>query len=131
LRQNHFSTPIHSPETVYQWAHDAAAAGGTLYRQIGRALHKRRRRKRTERDGGVSHERSASRSGPTPSPRARFGDWEADPNDSAKTGGTIAFHAESKSHHLLAAKFDNKSADTFTERAIRVFRLTLPPAVIP
>jgi transposase, IS30 family len=112
-----------SPETVYQWAYDDAAAGGTLYRHLRRAHRKRRRQKRY----GTGRGRIPGAVGIALRPgivarRARFGDWEADTVEGAKGSGAIASHVERKSRYLLTAKLDNKRADTFAERTIRVFR---------
>ena len=125
LRLDHGDDPRMriSAETVYQWAYDDAASGGTLHRHLRRAHRKRRRQKRY----GTGRGRIPGAVGIALRPaivalRGRFGDWEADTVEGAKGSGAIASHVERKSRYLVTAKLADKKADTFAGETIRAFR---------
>lgn len=110
-----------SHEGIYQWVFADAKAGGNLYRSLIRH-HKRRRKHRlghrrrlfdgrvsiTERPAIVEH-------------RRRFGDWESDTMEGAKSSGGLATHVERKSRYLLAGKLVNKLSATYTATTIKLF----------
>ena len=53
--------------------------------------------------------------------RRRFGDWESDTMEGAKSSGGLATHVERKSRYLLADKLANKLSATYTATTIKLF----------
>ena len=110
-----------SPEGIYQWIYRDALKGGSLYLHLLRR-HKKRRKQccygtRGLIPGRVSiHDRPAGVEG-----RRRFGHWESDSVEGKKGSGGIATHVERKSRLLVAARLDDKQADTFSEATIIAF----------
>lgn len=111
-----------SPETIYQWIYQDTREGGELYQHLLRR-HKKRRRQvaygtRGLIPGRVSiHERPVSIEN-----RRRFGHWESDTVEGAKGSGGIATHVERKSRYLVAAKLQDKRAETFSKASITAFK---------
>ncbi|MEE9358235.1 IS30 family transposase [Candidatus Vondammii sp. HM_W22] len=54
----------------------------------------------------------------------RFGHWEGDSVEGAKSSGGIATHVERKSRVLATAKLSDKSADTFYLATTTAFMVT-------
>lgn len=110
-----------SHEGIYQWVFADAKAGGDLYQSLVRH-HKRRRKHRLGHrrrlfDGRVSiTERPA-----IVEYRRRFGDWESDTMEGAKSSGGLATHVERKSRYLLAGKLGNKLSATYTATTLKLF----------
>jgi IS30 family transposase len=116
-----------SPEGIYRWIYRDALRGGSLYPHLLRR-HKKRRKQfscgtRGFIPGRVSiHDRPAGVEG-----RCRFGHWESDGVEGQQGSGGIATHVERKSRLLVAARLDDKKADTFSEATITAFT-TIPKA---
>ncbi len=111
-----------SVEVIYQWIYRDASEGGLLYLHLLRR-HKRRRRQglyglcRGLIPGRISiHDRPLSIAG-----RTRFGHWEGDTVEGEKGTGGIATHVERKSRLLIAAKLNDKRAQTFTSATVEAF----------
>lgn len=111
-----------SHETIYRWIYRDAKNGGTLYHHLRRRRRNRRRQKRY----GSGRRFIPGRVGIVERPaivetRERFGDWEGDTLEGKKSSGYITTHVERKSRYLIAAKLDNKKAETLTTQSIKAF----------
>lgn len=110
-----------SPEGIYQWVFADARAGGDLYRFLTRH-HKRRRKHRLGNRRRLFEGRMSITERPLiVDRRSRFGDWESDTMEGAKSSGALATHVERKSRYLLAGKLDNKLSDTYAATTIKLF----------
>jgi len=113
-------------ETLYRWIYADARQGGDLYRHLRRRHQKRRRQRRY----GSGRRFISGRVGIEERPdvvdaRKRFGDWEGDTVLGARGQSQIATHVERKSRYLMAARLQDRKADTFATRSSALFR-TLP-----
>ncbi len=111
-----------SHETIYRWIYLDAKEGGTLYHHLRRRRKKRRRQKRY----GSGRRFFPGRVSISERPaivefRERFGDWEGDTIEGKKSTGCIATHVERKSRYLLAAKLDDKKAESLTIQSTKAF----------
>jgi transposase, IS30 family len=110
-----------SHEGIYQWVFADAKSGGDLYQSLVRH-HKHRRKNRL----GYRRRLFEGRVSITTRPlivahRRRFGDWESDTLEGARSSGGLATHVERKSRYLLAGKLDNKLSATFTATTLKLF----------
>jgi IS30 family transposase len=110
-----------SPEGIYQWIYSDALSGGNLYLHLLRHHKKRRKHCRYGTRGLIPdrvsiHDRPLGVEG-----RRRFGHWESDTVEGAKGSGGIATHVERKSRLLVAARLDDKRAETFNHATISAF----------
>ena len=53
--------------------------------------------------------------------KIRFGDWESDTMEGAKSKGGLATHAERKSRYLVAGKLVDMRSETFMQTSIKLF----------
>lgn len=119
----HDATMRLSHETIYHWIYLDARGGGSLYQHLRR---KRKRRRRQKRYGAgrrfIPGRLSISERPAIVETRERFGDWEGDTIQGKKGSGYIATHVERKGRYLMAAKLDDKTAQSLTVQSIRAFR---------
>ncbi len=111
-----------SAETIYQWIFADAQAGGDLYVSLVRKHKKRRKQRRGKLkrlfEGRVSiHQRPA-----VVEQKKRFGDWECDTMEGAKSKGALATHAERKSRFLIAGKLKDRTSNTYMKTSIALFK---------
>lgn len=108
-----------SAEGIYRWVYQDAAHGGALYQHLLRRHKKRRRQWRYGTGRGLIPERISIHERPVSvAKRVRFGHWEGDSVEGAKGSGGITTHVERKSRLLVAAKLEDKRAETFSQAAI-------------
>lgn len=111
-----------SPECIYQWVYRDAAQGGSFYLHLLRRHRKRRKQLRYGRGRGQIPDRVSIHERPLGvARRLRFGHWEGDSVEGAKGTGGIISHVERKSRLLMAAKLENKTADSASIASIAAF----------
>lgn len=111
-----------SPECIYQWIYRDAAHRGSLYLHLPRRHKKRRKQWRYGTGRGQIPDRVSIHERPMGvERRLRFGHWEGDSLEGAKGTGGITTHVERKSRLLIAAKLENKTADSVSMASIAAF----------
>jgi IS30 family transposase len=110
-------------ETLYRWIYADAQQGGDLYTHL-RGRHQKRPRQRRY---GAGRRFISGRVGIECRPEAvslreRFGDWEGDTVIGARGRSQIATHVERKSRYLMAARLNDRKADTFAALSSQLFR---------
>ncbi len=111
-----------SHETIYRWIYLDAKGGGTLYHHLRRRRKKRRRQNRYGSGRRFILGRVSISERPSiVETRERFGDWEGDTIEGKKSTGYMATHVERKSRYLIAAKLDNKKAESLTLQSVKAF----------
>ncbi|MCK5606695.1 IS30 family transposase [Candidatus Pacearchaeota archaeon] len=110
-----------SHETIYRWAYLDATVDGKLYLNLRRRRKKRRRQKRYGAGRRFADRKCITSRPKIVDTRKRFGDWEGDTIEGKKSSGYIATIVERKSRYLLAAKLENKKAETLTAQGAKVF----------
>lgn len=111
-----------SIETIYRWIYLDAKMGGKLYRH----LRRRHRYRRKQRRYGAGRRFIAGRIGIEQRPKAvdsrgRFGDWEGDTVIGKRGKSQIVTHVERKSRYLMAAKLEDRRAETFAAKGVELF----------
>ncbi len=111
-----------SHETIYRWLYVDAKQGGKLYCH----LRRRRKKRRKQKKYGAGRRFIPGRISIAERPaiveaRERFGDWEGDTVEGKKGSGCIATHVERKSRYLIAAKLENKKAQSLSWESIKAF----------
>jgi len=122
--------PLHiSHQTIYAWLLRDRQSGGQWYQSL-RRRGKRRRRYGSKRAQPWAKDRVGIDQRPAiVARRQRFGDWESDTMEGAKTrGGLLATHVERKSGFLCVAKLPDKQATSLTTGTLRVLR-GFPPSL--
>jgi IS30 family transposase len=111
-----------SHETIYRWIYLNAKVDGTLFKHL-RRRHKNRRRQKRYGSGRrfIPGRVSISERPGIVETRERFGDWEGDTVEGKKSTGCMATHVERKSRYLIAAKLENKKAESLTLQSIKKF----------
>lgn len=111
-----------SHETIYQWIFTDAKQCGTLYHALNKR-HKRRKKQRRSCKRRLFEDRVSITERPKiVADKVRFGDWESDTMEGAKSKGGLATHAERKSRYLVAGKVFDKHSDTFMQVSINLFK---------
>lgn len=116
-----------SIETIYRWIYLDAKMGGRLYKH----LRRRHRYRRKQRRYGAGRRFIAGRIGIDKRPKAvdarnRFGDWEGDTVIGKRGKSQIVTHVERKSRFLMAAKLEDRRADTFAAKGVELFNTLTP-----
>ena len=116
-----------SIETIYRWIYLDTRAGGQLYKHLRRSHKYRRRQKRY----GAGRRFIAGRVGIEARPkevegRLRFGDWEGDTVVGKRGRSHIVTHLERKSRYLMAARLEDRKAETFAAKSIELFETIAP-----
>ena len=116
-----------SIETIYRWIYLDAKVGGKLYKH----LRRRHRYRRKQRRYGAGRRFIAGRIGIDERPKAvdarnRFGDWEGDTVIGKRGKSQIVTHVERKSRFLMAAKLEDRRADTFAAKGVELFNALTP-----
>ena len=112
-----------SHETIYAWIREEKRNGGVLWKCL-RQSHRRRRKRY---GSGEHHGRIKDRVGIEQRPkvvakRSRLGDWESDTMEGKRKRGYLVTHVERKSRYVVAARIDNKRAESFNRGTRRAFR---------
>lgn len=115
-----------SHETIYRWIAVDAMLGGEVYQSLVRQHKKRRKQRLSLRRCLFEGRISISRRPKIVADKTRFGDWESDSMEGAKSKGGLATHVERKSRYLVAGKLDNKRSDTFMAVSSRLFEQINP-----
>ena len=111
-----------SHKTIYQWVFDDAKQGGDLYLSLVRHHKNRRKQRRSSKRKLFEGRVSINERPKIVADKARFGDWESDTMEGAKSKGGLATHVERKSCYLVAGKVIDKRSDTFMKTSIELFR---------
>lgn len=116
-----------SIETIYRWIYLDVKMGGGLYKHLRR--HRKYRRK--QRRYGAGRRFIAGRTGIEQRPkvvdaRDRFGDWEGDTVVGKRGKSQIVTHVERKSRYLMAAKLEDRKAETFAAKGVELFNSLTP-----
>ena len=111
-----------SHECVYRWIYLDATVEGSLYRNLRRRHKKRRRQKRYGKGRRFADRKDITQRPEIVDRRERYGDWEGDTIEGKKNSGFVATILERKSRFLIAAKLEDKKADTLTAASTRAFR---------
>ena len=107
-----------SHETIYQWIYRDAEDDGTLFDHLRRRHRRRRKQGRYGAGRGLIPGRVSIAERPAiVQRRARFGDWEGDTLEGARSKGGIASLVERKSRYVLAAPLCDKSAAVMAAQA--------------
>lgn len=118
-----------SHETNYQWIFADAKQGGDLYLSLVKH-HKNHRKQRHSSKRRLFEGRvSISERPKIVNDRTRFGDWESDTMEGAKSKGGLATHVERKSRYLVAEKVINNRSDTFMQTSIKLFKNINPDLI--
>lgn len=112
-----------SPVTIYGWIYRNRDKGGEFYRFL-RQRHRRRRKHRASQDrrGQMPDRRMIDQRPKVVNERRRIGDWEGDTVEGRKGSGFIATYVERKTRYTVAAKVNDKSADTVTKATIAAMK---------
>ena len=118
-----------SPETIYQWLYAEAEQGGYYYKLLVRH-HKKRRKQHAGRVRVRIKERVSIDNRPKiVAEKRRFGDWESDTVEGAKSKGGLATHVERKSRFLVVGKLIDKCSDTYMTATIKEFKRIEPSLI--
>lgn len=111
-----------SHETIYRWIAADAQQGGEHYLSLVRHHKKRRKQRRSVRRRLFEGRVSISERPKIVDDKIRFGDWESDSVEGAKSKGGLATHVERKSRYLVAGKLNDKRSKTFMDRSVELFK---------
>jgi IS30 family transposase len=111
-----------STETIYRWVYGDAMQGGSLFIRL-RRRHKKRRRQKRYGSGRrfIPGRISISERPAIVQERVRFGDWEGDTIEGAKSSSYVVTHVERKSRYLLAGKLPDKKSLTLVLQSCKLF----------
>jgi len=113
-----------STEGIYRWLYEATTSGGELYKHLRRCHKKRKKQRKYGSLRGLIPNRVSIHDRPeVVDLQSRVGDWEGDTVEGCKGSGGIATHVERRSRYLIAARFTDKKASTFTSQTIKAFRV--------
>lgn len=112
-----------SHETIYAWIREEKRDGGDLWKCL-RQSHRKRRKRYGSRSmrGRIKDRVGIERRPKVVSTRSRFGDWESDTMEGKGKRGYLVTHVERKSRYVVAARIDDKRAETFNGGTRRAFR---------
>jgi len=112
-----------SHETIYAWIREEKAGGGRLWKHLRQAHRKRRKRYGSGENRGQIQGRVGIEQRPKiVAKRSRLGDWESDTIEGKGKRGYLVTHVERKSRYVVAARIDNKRAESFNRGTRRAFR---------
>lgn len=116
-----------NPVTIYSWIKRDRFRGGEFWMYL-RQSHRRRRKRHGSSDnrGVMPGRRMIDERPKVVNERGRIGDWQSDTLEGRKSRGFLATHVERASRYTVAAKIDDKSADTLTKATLDAMR-KLPP----
>lgn len=110
-------------ETIYRWINRDASKGGQFYACLPWQHKKRQKQRRYGTGRGLIPDRIGISQRPTAVDlRQRFGDWEGDTVEGGKGGGQIVSHVERKSRYLIAAKLNDKTAQSMARTSIQAYQ---------
>lgn len=116
----HHRTMRVTHETIYRWIYRRHTFGERWYKQLRRRRPRRRRRIPGERRRGQIIGRVGIEHRPAiVDRRGRFGDWESDTIEGAKSTGLLATHVERKSRYTRIRKMSDKQAATLNRASHR------------
>ena len=107
---------------IYRWVYHDANQGGYLYQSLVRHHKKRRKQRKAGRRRLFEDRISIIERPKVVNDKARFGDWESDSVEGAKSKGRLATHVERKSRYLVAGKVKDGTSDKFMNTSIRLFK---------
>jgi IS30 family transposase len=111
-----------SHETIYQWILSDAKAGGVLYKLLPRSHKKRYKQGRSKRRREFKDRVGIDKRPKAVENKIRFGDWESDTMEGARSLGGLATHVERKSCFLVAGRLKDKRSSTFMDVTIGLFK---------
>jgi len=112
-----------SHETIDAWISADKRGGGEYWKCLRRSGRKRRKRY----GSGSKRGKIAGRVGIGKRPqiieqRSRLGDWESDTVEGKGKSGYLVTHVGRKSRYVVAARIDDKRAESFNRGTKRAFR---------
>ena len=112
-----------SHETIYAWIREEKRNGGVLWKCL-RQSHRRRRKRygSGDRRGQIPGRVGIEKRPQVVANRSRPGDWESDTMEGKGKSGYLVTHAERKSRFVVAARIDDKRAESFNRGTGRAFR---------
>ncbi len=112
-----------SHETIYAWIREEKRNGGVLWKSLRQSHRKRRKRYGSGNHRGRIKDRVRIEKRPKlVAKRSRLGDWESDTMEGKGKNGYLVTHVDRKSRYVVAARIDDKRADSFNRGTRRAFR---------
>jgi IS30 family transposase len=112
-----------SHETIYAWIREEKRNGGAWWRRLRQSHRKRRKRYGSGENRGQIKDRVGIEQRPkVVAKRSRLGDWESDTIEGKGTCGYLVTHVERKSRYVVAARINDKRAESFNQGTRRAFR---------
>jgi len=112
-----------SHQTIYNWIAEEKHNGGTWHKCLRQSHRKRRKRYGSGNSRGQIPDRVSIDERPQiVEERGRLGDWEGDTVEGKGKSGYLVTHVDRKSRYLVAAKVENKKAETVNQGTYRAFR---------
>lgn len=112
-----------SHETIYSWVYEEKRQGGKLWKHLRQSGRKRRKRYGSQSSRGKIPGRVGIDKRPeVVEHRSRLGDWESDTMEGKGKSGYLVTHVERKSRFVVAARIDDKRAESLNQGTRRSFR---------
>lgn len=112
-----------SHETIYAWISEDKRDGGDFWKHLRQSGRKRRKRYGSQSQRGEIPGRVGIDKRPkVVEKRSRLGDWESDTMEGKGKSGYLVTHVERKSRFVVAARIDDKRAESFNRGTRRSFR---------
>lgn len=116
-----------SHETIYAWIAEDRRDGGDLWKHLRQSHRKRRKRYGSpERRGRINGRVGIEKRPKVVATRRRLGDWESDTMEGRRKRGYLVTHVERKSRYVVAARINDKRAESVNRGTWRAFRW-IPP----
>jgi IS30 family transposase len=107
---------------IYRFVYQEAKQGSDLYRSLIRQHKKRRKQRHSLRRRLFENRVSIDKRPKVVDDKSRYGDWESDSVEGAKSKGGLATHVERKSRFLVAGKLKDKTSECFMKTSIKLFK---------
>lgn len=112
-----------SHETIYAWISEDKRNGGDFWKCLRQSGRKRRKRYGSQSQRGEIPGRVGIDKRPkVVENRSRLGDWESDTMEGKGKSGYLVTHVDRKSRYVVAARIDDKRAESFNRGTQRSFR---------
>ncbi len=112
-----------SHETIYAWITEDKRQGGVYWKCLRQSHRKRRKRYGSHGNRGRIKDRVGIAKRPqVVEQRSRLGDWESDTMQGQGNRGYLVTHVDRKSRYVVAARIEDKRAESFNQGTQRAFR---------